>query len=74
VGGRDGSARLAPASRDASGRVARSYLEFPEARGIAVLDEADGRTDLVNALNLAAEAASRSGDPRPRCTWSHDPC
>jgi integrase len=78
---------LAPATREAYGRVARSYLVFLERRGIAVLDEADsatvlafleslldkwaksslfwvvsnfrpffkftGRTDLVNALNLA---------------------
>ena len=78
---------LAPATREAYGRVARSYLVFLEARGIAVLDGADGasvlaflesllgrwaksslfwvvsnfrpflkftgRTDLVNALNLA---------------------
>lgn len=78
---------LAPATRAAYGRVARSYLVFLEARGIAVLDGADGatvlafleslldrwaksslfwvvsnfrpflkftgRTDLVNALNLA---------------------
>jgi integrase len=78
---------LAPATRAAYGRVARSYLVFLEQRGIAELDEADGasvlgflesllgrwaksslfwvvsnfrpflkftgRTDLVNALNLA---------------------
>ncbi len=78
---------LAPATREAYGRVARSYLVFLEKRGIAVLDGADGasilafleslldrwaksslfwvvsnfrpflkftgRTDLVNALNLA---------------------
>ena len=78
---------LALATREAYGRVARSYLVFLEARGIAVLDGADGasvlafleslldrwamsslfwvvsnfrpflkftgRTDLVNALNLA---------------------
>ena len=78
---------LAPATREAYGRVARSYLVFLEGRGIAVLDGADGasvlvfleslldrwaksslfwvvsnfrpflkftgRTDLVNALNLA---------------------
>ena len=33
---------LAPATREAYGRVARSYLVFLEARGIAVLDGADG--------------------------------
>ena len=78
---------LAPATREAYGRVARSYLVFLEGRGMAVLDGADGasvlafleslldrwaksslfwvvsnfrpflkftgRTDLVNALNLA---------------------
>ncbi len=78
---------LAPATREAYGRVARSYLVFLEGRSIAVLDGADGasvlvfleslldrwaksslfwvvsnfrpflkftgRTDLVNALNLA---------------------
>jgi integrase len=78
---------LAKATREAYGRVARSYLVFLEGRGIAVLDSADGasvpafleslldrwaksslfwvvsnfrpflkftgRSDLVNALNLA---------------------
>ena len=78
---------LAPATREAYGRVARSYLVFLERRGVAGLDGADGasvlafleslldrwaksslfwvvsnfrpflkftgRTDLVNALNLA---------------------
>src|SRR6201998_3377964 len=78
---------LAPATREAYGRVARSYLVFLEGRGIAGFGEADGasvlaflesllgrwaksslfwvvsnfrpflkftgRTDLVNALNLA---------------------
>ena len=33
---------LAPATREAYGRVARSYLVFLEGRGIAVLDGADG--------------------------------
>lgn len=78
---------LAPATCDAYGRVARSYLVFLEARGVVALDGADGasvlgfleslldrwarsslfwvvsnfrpflkftgRTDLVNAVNLA---------------------
>ena len=78
---------LAPATCEAYGRVARGYLVFLEARGVAVLDGADGasvlafleslldrwaksslfwvvsnfrpflkftgRTDLVNAVNLA---------------------
>ena len=85
---------LAPATREAYGRVARSYLVFLEARGIAVLDGADGasvlafleslldrwaksslfwvvsnfrpflkftgRTDLVNALNLAGVKRSHA--------------
>ena len=38
---------LAPATREAYGRVARSYLVFLEARGIAVLDEADGASVLA---------------------------
>ncbi len=38
---------LAPATREAYGRVARSYLVFLEARGIAVLDGADGASVLA---------------------------
>ena len=38
---------LAPATREAYGRVARSYLLFLEARGIAVLDGADGASVLA---------------------------
>src|SRR5262249_17728345 len=38
---------LAPATREAYGRVARSYLVFLEGRGIAVLDEADGASVLA---------------------------
>ncbi|EUA00744.1 putative integrase/recombinase domain protein [Mycobacterium kansasii 824] len=38
---------LAPATREAYGRVARSYLVFLERRGIAVLDGADGASVLA---------------------------
>ena len=38
---------LAPATREAYGRVARSYLVFLEGRGIVVLDGADGGTVLA---------------------------
>jgi hypothetical protein len=38
---------LAPATRDAYGRVARSYLVFLEERGIVDLDEADGTSVLA---------------------------
>ena len=38
---------LAPATREAYGRVARGYLVFLEARGIAVLDGAGGASVLA---------------------------
>jgi hypothetical protein len=87
---------LAAATREAYGRVARGYLVFLEARGVAALDGADGasvlafleslldrwarsslfwvvsnfrpflkftgRTDLVNALNLASWYQTLSPD------------
>ena len=39
--------RLAPATRDAYGRVARGYLTFLEARGVCSLDTADGASVLA---------------------------
>src|SRR4051794_23998104 len=44
---------LAPATRGAYGRVARSYLVFLEARGITALDEADG-SQRSGVLGIAA--------------------
>ena len=99
---------LAPATREAYGRVARSYLVFLEQRGIAVLDGADGasvlafleslldrwaksslfwvvsnfrpflkftgRTDLVDAVNLAGVKRFHRDRPRagamPTRSWS----
>ena len=51
---------LAPATREAYGRVARSYLVFLEARGIAVLDEADGASVLVFLESLLDRWAKSS--------------
>jgi integrase len=43
---------LAPATRTAYGRVARSYLDFLESRGICCLDAADGASVLRFAESL----------------------
>ena len=45
---------LAPATREAYGRVARSYLVFLEGRGIAVLDRADGASASARAGAVSA--------------------
>jgi integrase len=51
---------LAPATRDAYGRVARSYLVFLEERGIADLDEADGTSVLAFLESLLDRWAKSS--------------
>jgi integrase len=51
---------LAPATREAYGRVARSYLVFLEARGIAVLDGADGASVLAFLESLLERWARSS--------------
>ena len=51
---------LAPATREAYGRVARSYLVFLEGRGIAVLDGADGGTVLAFLESLLDRWAKSS--------------
>lgn len=52
---------LAPATREAYGRVARSYLVFLEGRGIAGFGEADG------ASVLAFWSLCSVGGPSRRC-------
>lgn len=57
----DISARgLAPATRDAYGRVARGYLVFLEARGIGCLGEADGSSVLGFLESLSGKWARSS--------------
>jgi integrase len=51
---------LAPATREAYGRVARSYLVFLEERGIAVLDGADGASVLAFLESLLDRWAKSS--------------
>lgn len=51
---------LAPATREAYGRVARGYLVFLEARGIAVLDDADGASVLAFLESLLDRWAKSS--------------
>ncbi len=51
---------LAPATREAYGRVARRYLVFLEARGIAVLDGADGGSVLAFLESLLDRWAKSS--------------
>ena len=51
---------LAPATREAYGRVARSYLVFLEGRGIAVLDGADGASVLAFLESLLDRWAKSS--------------
>lgn len=57
----DMSARgLAPATRDAYGRVARGYLVFLEARGIGCLSESDGSSVLGFLESLSGRWARSS--------------
>lgn len=51
---------LAPATRDAYGRVARSYLAFLESRGICCLDAADGASVLAFLESLSGRWATSS--------------
>jgi hypothetical protein len=51
---------LAPATRAAYGRVARSYLVFLEERGIAEFDEADGASVLAFLASLLDRWAKSS--------------
>ncbi len=51
---------LAPATRDAYGRVARGYLVFLEARGIGCLGEADGSSVLGFLESLSGRWARSS--------------
>src|ERR1700747_273450 len=51
---------LAPATREAYGRVARSYLVFLEGRGIAGFDEADGASVLTFLESLLGRWAKSS--------------
>jgi integrase len=51
---------LAPATRDAYGRVARSYLTFLEARGVCSLDTADGASVLAFVESLSPRWATSS--------------
>jgi integrase len=51
---------LAPATRDAYGRVARGYLTFLEARGVCSLDTADGASVLAFVESLSPRWATSS--------------
>jgi integrase len=51
---------LAPATRDAYGRVARRYLTFLEARGVCSLDTADGASVLAFVESLSPRWATSS--------------
>lgn len=51
---------LAPATREAYGRVARGYLTFLEARGICSLDAADGASVLAFVESLSPRWATSS--------------
>ena len=51
---------LAPATRDAYGRVARAYLVFLESRGIGDLDDVDGSTVLGFLASLTGRWATSS--------------
>ena len=51
---------LAPATRDAYGRVARGYLTFLEARGVCSLDTADGASVLAFVESLSPKWATSS--------------
>ena len=51
---------LAPATRDAYGRVCRAYLVFLESRGVRCLDDADGASVLAFLESLSARWATSS--------------
>ncbi|HUS22628.1 MAG TPA: site-specific integrase [Aeromicrobium sp.] len=51
---------LAPATRDAYGRVCRAYLVFLESRGTRCLDDADGASVLAFLESLSARWATSS--------------
>ena len=51
---------LAPATRDAYGRVSRGYLTFLETRGIFSLEAADGASVLAFLESLSARWAKSS--------------
>ena len=51
---------LAPATRDAYGRVCRAYMVFLESRGVRCLDEADGASVLAFLESLSARWATSS--------------
>jgi len=51
---------LAPATRDAYGRVSRAYLVFLESRGVRCLDDADGASVLEFLESLSARWATSS--------------
>ncbi len=55
-----GQRGLAPATRDAYGRVSRSYLAFLESRGVGCLDEADGASILEFLGSLSGRWATSS--------------
>jgi integrase len=55
-----GERGLAPATREAYGRVARGYLVFLESRGIHGLDDADGASVLAFLESLSGRWASSS--------------
>ena len=61
---------LAPATREAYGRVARSYLVFLEARGIAVLDGADSASVLA-FLGIPTGPWAKSSLFLPPRPWRH---
>ena len=61
---------LAPATREAYGRVARSYLVFLEARGIAVLDGADSASVLA-FLGIPPGPWAKSSLSLPPRPWRH---
>jgi integrase len=51
---------LAPATRDAYGRVSRAYLVFLESRGVRCLDDADGASVLAFLESLSTRWATSS--------------
>ena len=51
---------LAPATRDAYGRICRAYMVFLESRGVRCLDEADGASVLAFLESLSARWATSS--------------
>ncbi|MDA8311890.1 MAG: site-specific integrase [Actinomycetota bacterium] len=51
---------LAPATRDAYGRISRAYLVFLESRGVRCLDDADGASVLAFLESLSTRWAKSS--------------